>query len=470
MNDVCVSRDGESQLIITGNMLPFACVGASNGFIAERSARRCSLMQKHPDLPEAFAELGVEVRFLKALVKLNFVKPSDIQLAMIPPALAGNDILGQARTGTGKTAAFGLPILQNIDPAGRLQAICLVPTRELAVQVTAELTRLAQCTDLHVVAVYGGQKVATQLHQLGRKPHFVVGTPGRVLDFMQRGVLDLKSLKFAVLDEVDRMLDIGFREDIRNILGRIHSDHQTIFVSATIENEIRRLAKRYMTDPIELDVSKDQMTVDAIDQSYVSAEPRDKYHLLRLVLKQEQPPICIVFTNTKAVARKITKKLHADGINAMEIHGDLAQNQRDRVMASFRNHKIDVLVATDLAARGIDVSEISHIINYDIPQDPEVYVHRIGRTARMGARGVAITFVGNEQGKELTNIEILINEQVRHRDVDGFKASAPYQPPAPQQASPSQVSTAADGSTKSVTAAPKQTLGSKFKTRRRRRL
>jgi len=420
-------------------------------------------MQQHSDLPEAFAELGVKVRFLKALVKLNFVTPSDIQLAMIPPALEGKDILGQARTGTGKTASFGLPILQNIDPDGRLQAICLVPTRELAVQVTAELTRLAQCTDLHIVAVYGGQKVATQLHQLGRKPHFVVGTPGRVMDFMQRGVLNLQSLKYAVLDEVDRMLDIGFREDIRNILGRIHGDHQTIFVSATIEHEIRRLAKRYMKDPIELDVSKDQMTVDAVDQSYVTAEPRDKYRLLRLVLKQEQPPICIVFCNTKAVARKITKKLHADDINAMEIHGDLAQRQRDRVMASFRSHKVRVLVATDLAARGIDVSEISHIINYDIPQDPEVYVHRIGRTARMGAKGVAITFVGNDQGKELTNIEILINEQVRHRNVDGFKASAPYQPPAQQAASQQ----AAEAQAKP---APKLTLASKFKTRRRRRL
>jgi len=427
-------------------------------------------MQKHSDLPEAFAELGIELQFLKGLAKLNFVQPSDIQRAMIPPALTGRDILGQARTGTGKTAAFGLPILQNIDPSARLQAICLVPTRELAVQVTAELSRLSQCTDLHIVAIYGGQKVATQLHQLGRKPHFVVGTPGRVLDFIHRGVLQLRSLKFVVLDEVDRMLDIGFRDDIRNILSRIRSDHQTIFVSATIEDEIRRLAKRYMNDPAELDVSRDQMTVDAVDQSYITAEPRDKYRLLRLVLKQEDPPICIVFCNTKAVARKITKKLHADNINAMEIHGDLAQRQRDRVMASFRSHKINVLVATDLAARGIDVSEISHIINYDIPQDPEVYVHRIGRTARMGARGVAITFVGNDQGKELTNVEMLINEQIRHREVNGFRPS-PSPPSAPPHDAPSSApSSATDTSVKTKPSPPRQTLGSKFKTRRRRRL
>ena len=377
-------------------------------------------MYKHPELPQDFAQLGIEVRFLKALSKMQFVTPSDIQSGMIPHALAGRDLLGQARTGTGKTAAFGLPVLQQLDPADRMQAICLVPTRELAVQVTSELQRLSEFADLHIVAVYGGQKMATQTHQLGRKPHFVVGTPGRVLDFIRRDVLNISGVRFAVLDEVDRMLDIGFREDIRTILGRITGPHQTIFVSATIEGEIKRLARQYMNDPLEVNVSADKLTVEEIDQSYVTVDPHDKFHVLRMIMRQEDPPVTIVFTNTKHAARKLTKKLFDAGIDAKEIHGDLDQKKRDRVMDLFRKHQLKVLVATDLAARGIDVSAISHIINYDIPPDPEVYVHRIGRTARMGARGVAISFVTAEQGKELTNIEMLINRQIPQRLVTGF--------------------------------------------------
>lgn len=382
-------------------------------------------MQKHPDLPQAFADLGIEIRFLKAIQKMNFVEPSPIQVQLIPPALKGLDILGQARTGTGKTAAFGLPVLQRMDPAQRLQAICLVPTRELAVQVTGELKRLAELTELHIVAIYGGQKVATQLHQLGKKPHFVVGTPGRVMDFMNRGVLKVENLRFAILDEVDRMLDIGFRDDIRKILGRIKADHQTIFVSATIDDEIKRLSMKYMKDLTEINVSKDKLTVDEVDQSYVSVENYDKFRVLQLVIKQEDPPVVIVFCNTKAVARKLAKKLFDVGISAKELHGDLIQQKRDKVMEKFRRHQIRVLVATDLAARGIDVSAVTHIFNYDIPNDPEVYVHRVGRTARMGARGVAIAFINKEEGVLLTNIEKLINREVPERKIDGFVPRPP---------------------------------------------
>lgn len=429
-------------------------------------------MQKNTPLPQAFADLGLEVRFLKALAKVGFDTPSEIQSQIIPPALQGHDLLGQARTGTGKTAAFGLPILQQIDPAGRLQAICLTPTRELAVQVTGELQRMAAFANLHIVPVYGGQKVATQLHQLGKKPHFVVGTPGRVMDFLRRGNLNIRQLRFVVLDEVDRMLDIGFREDIRMILSRIESKHQTIFVSATIDDEIRRLARRYMNDPIDINVSQDKLTVDEVEQSFVSVEPYDKYQALRLILKHEKPPILIVFCNTKAAARKLTKKLHQDGVQAKEIHGDLIQSKRDRVMESFRKHQIQVLVATDLAARGIDVSSISHIINYDIPQDPQIYVHRIGRTARMGQKGIAITFVSTEQGKELTAIEMHINREVPQRKVEGFKptnvrreeAPKPLAPPPSRYDSP--LHTAGVGT---PTTAPRKTLGAKFRTKRRRR-
>lgn len=430
-------------------------------------------MHKHPELPQAFADLGIEVRFLKALHKMKFVDPSDVQLALIPPALEGRDILGQARTGTGKTAAFGLPIAQGIDPAGRLQALCLTPTRELAVQVSGELQRLVEFADLHIVTIYGGQKVATQLHQLGRKPHFVVGTPGRVMDFMYRGALQFEDLRFVVLDEVDRMLDIGFREDIREILGRVKAKHQTIFVSATISDDIKRLAMRYMNDPVEINVSQDKMTVEEVDQSYVSVEPFDKFRVLRLILEQEDPPIAIVFCNTKHMARKLAGKLHDCGINVTEIHGDLQQGRRDSVMKRFRKHQIRVLVATDLAARGIDVSEISHIINYDIPVDPEIYVHRIGRTARMGARGIAISFITKEQGKEITNIEKLINLEVPERMVEGFVPRPDreeYQRPrAPEQ--PSRLAQPVGANDEGVAVKrPIRTLGSRFKPSRRRRL
>jgi ATP-dependent RNA helicase DeaD len=432
-------------------------------------------MQKHLALPQAFADIGIDIPLLKALAKVNYVEPSEIQRALIPPALEGRDILGQARTGTGKTAAFSLPILQQLDPKGGLQALCLAPTRELAVQVAGEVSRLAEFTGLHVVPVYGGAKMATQEHQLGRRPHFVVGTPGRVMDFMRRGVLNIADLRFVVLDEVDRMLDIGFREDIKAILGRVTAPHQTILVSATLDDEIKRLAMRYMNDPLEVNVSKDRITVDEIDQSYVTVDSPEKFRVLRLILEQEDPPICIVFCNTKAMVRKLAQKLHESGVDASPIEGDLDQRKRERVMAQFRKHQLRVLVATDLAARGIDVSEISHIINYDLPPDPQVYVHRIGRTARMGARGVAISLVPRDQGKELTNIEMLTNKLISERQVAGFVPRAPQRrAPEPESTGPVVsarfAQPAAAPAAEAGPKAPRRTLGGKFKPSRRRRL
>lgn len=432
-------------------------------------------MHRRPELPQKFADLGIETPFLVALQKMGFTEPSDIQLALIPRALAGEDILGQARTGTGKTAAFGLPTLQKIDPAGRLQAICLSPTRELAVQVVAEIRRLAAETNLHIVPVYGGQKVQTQVHLLGRRTHFVVGTPGRILDLLGRRVLSFAAVETVILDEVDRMLDIGFRDDIDRILSHVRGPHQTIFVSATIDAEINRLARRYMSNPVEVNVSRDDLTVEEVDQYYCSVEGYDKYRLLRTLLKEEDLKLGIIFCNTKHGVRKLAKKLHADGINVKEIHGDLVQQRRDRVMTHFRRHQIQLLIATDLAARGIDVSAISHIINYDIPDDPEVYVHRIGRTARMGARGMAITFVTREQGKQITEIEKLINKIVELRTYDGFVARPPREEDEPVKIPETKSRFAealfADGSqAEAGQAPPPKTLGSKFRTRRRRRL
>lgn len=383
-------------------------------------------MHRYPDLSESFAALGVQVPILRALKLVGYEEPSPIQTELIPLVLQGKDVLGKARTGTGKTASFGIPSLQMIDPEGRLQVVILTPTRELAVQVVGEIRRLAKFTQVHCVPVYGGTKIQTQLHQLGKRPHLIVGTPGRVMDMLERGALDFSSVRIAILDEVDRMLDIGFREDIKRILGKITHPHQTVFVSATLEDEIKRLAHRFMKDPVEINVSQDAITVEGVNQLFCFAEPWDKPRLLKLILDQEKPQLTIIFCNTKHGARKLAKRLHAVGIDAREIHGDLVQQKRESIMERFRKHKIPVLVATDLASRGIDVHNITHIINYDVPADTQAYVHRIGRTARMGATGKAITFVTREQGKLLTEIEMLINKQIERWDVPGFE---PTQPP-----------------------------------------
>ncbi|MGH7177271.1 MAG: DEAD/DEAH box helicase, partial [Tepidisphaeraceae bacterium] len=308
--------------------------------------------------------------------------------------------------------------------------------------------------------VYGGQRISAQMKFLRHGPEILVGTPGRVIDLLERRIINFNNVRFVVLDEVDRMLDIGFRDDIRNILSRIKgvgqgsgfrvqdsgpaaSDggaeprtpnpepcHQTMFVSATISAEIDQLARKYMREPVEKLIAPgadEKPTVAEVEQYYLSVQPWDKYRMLRMLLERENPDLAIVFCKTKRGAEKIAKRLHADGIECREIHGNLAQNKRDRVMKSFRGGKFDVLIATDLASRGIDVADISHIINYDIPDDPEVYVHRVGRTARMGARGKAFTFVGRDQGEQLTKIENLINMVVPLATIEGFE---PRPPPA----------------------------------------
>jgi ATP-dependent RNA helicase DeaD len=463
---------------------------------------------EHPPTPEAFAALGIRPSILRALAELKFLQPSEIQALLIPRALAGVDILGQARTGTGKTAAFAIPILQMAIKGLATQAIILVPTRELAVQVDAEIHRLSQFTPIRSVPVYGGQKIAAQMKFLKHHPEILVGTPGRVIDLLDRRIINFNNVRFVVLDEVDRMLDIGFRDDIRNILSRIGRKdegrrmkdeqqpstppadssfslppssltHQTIFVSATISDEIERLARKYMREPVEKLIAPgadEKPTVEKVEQYYLSAQPWDKYRMLRMLLERENPDLAIVFCKTKHGAQKVAHRLHADGIECREIHGNLAQNQRDRVMKNFRGGKFDVLIATDLASRGIDVADISHIINFDIPEDPEVYVHRVGRTARMGAGGKAFTFVTREQGDELTKIENLINMVIPQAQVEGFEARpAPsdwsekppgtFEPTRPTTPPPSRFERPA---TVTLPAKP-LTLGSKIPVRRRRR-
>jgi ATP-dependent RNA helicase DeaD len=409
----------------------------------------------HPNTPEAFAALGVRPSILRGLAEAKFETPSEIQSLLIPRALAGVDILGQARTGTGKTAAFGIPILQRANKGIPTQAIILVPTRELAVQVEDEIKRLGQFTPIRSVPVYGGQKISAQMKFLKHHPEIIVGTPGRVIDLLDRRIINFDNIRFVVLDEVDRMLDIGFRDDIRNILGRVkgikrapdardtespadvnaegaeneshvtNNNPQTIFVSATISDEIDKLARRYMREPVEKLIAPgadDKPTVEKVEQYYLSVQPWDKYRLLKMLLEKENPDLAIVFCKTKHGAQKLAHRLTTDGIECREIHGNLAQNKRERVMKNFRNGKFDILIATDLASRGIDVADISHIIQVDVPDDPEVYVHRVGRTARMGARGKAFTFITKDQGDELTKIESLINMVIAQGNVEGFVA------------------------------------------------
>ena len=443
----------------------------------------------HSPSPPAgpFAELGLEPHLLRGVGHAGFTEPTEIQREIIPLILEGRDIVGQARTGTGKTAGFGLPIMQRVKPGEGFQALVLVPTRELAVQVAAEIRRLGEYTKLRCVPIYGGQKIKRQLAVLGRKPCIIVATPGRMLDMLGRGHIHLDKVRFAVLDEVDRMLDIGFRDDIREILGQIKRPHQTIFCSATIGDEIKRLVHRFARDALEVNVSRDELTVDHVEQAYCTVDPWDKFRLLKMLLKQEQPKLAIVFCNTRHATRKLARRLHDAGTNAREIHGDLVQQRRERVMDHFRRHKLQVLVATDLAARGIDVTGISHIINYDIPEDPEAYVHRIGRTARMGAFGKAITLVTREQGHRLTDVECLINKEITQYNVEGFKPSPP-----PRESAEAQAAAAAEAepvearesrltspfydwpaggeAAKQAPAEPvRKTLGSKFRPARRRR-
>ena len=456
---------------------------------------------EHPPTPEAFAALGVRPSILRALAEAKFVTPSAIQSMLIPRALAGADILGQARTGTGKTAAFGIPLLAGCERGKATQAIVLVPTRELAVQVDAEFKRLGQHTPIRSVPVYGGQKIAAQVKFLRHNPEILIGTPGRVIDLLDRRIIHFDNIRYVVLDEVDRMLDIGFRDDIRNILSRVKGmrradgdgetpsaaqRHQTIFVSATISPEIERLARQYMREPVEKLIAPgadEKPTVEEVEQYYFSVEPWDKYRLLRMLLEEENPDLAIVFCRTKKGAEKVAKRLHADGIECREIHGNLAQNKRDRVMKGFRHSKFDVLVATDLASRGIDVADISHIINFDIPEDPEVYVHRVGRTARMGAAGKAFTFVTSEQGPELTKVESLINMVIPQAKLAGFDpkptpadwtvekpgAESPPGAPLPSrfERAYSPTSAPATGGAPVLLQAPPRTLGSKIPLTRR---
>jgi ATP-dependent RNA helicase DeaD len=375
-----------------------------------------------------FGVLGLSDVMLAALKRAAYAEPTPVQAGIIPRALAGVDVLGQARTGTGKTAAFAIPILERLAPGrkgGPPQALVLVPTRELAVQVRDEFEKLAHGRRAACVPIYGGKPIRGQIGNLQRGADVVVGTPGRVLDHLGRGSLDLRSVRTVVLDEADRMLDIGFRPDIEKILRRCPKERQTLLLSATVAPPVERLAHKYMQDPEVMDFSPKSMAVETIEQFYFTVDQERKFDLLVNLLKREQPEQAIVFCRTKRGTERVYRRLSKLFPAADMIHGDMVQGARDRVMKRFRAGEVRLLVATDVVGRGIDVTSISHIINYDIPQSSDDYVHRVGRTGRMGREGVAYTFVTTEEGGELTRIEMLINRLLKRDEIPGFAAVAP---------------------------------------------
>jgi superfamily II DNA/RNA helicase len=447
------------------------------------------------DTRSTFRDLGLRDSVCKGVEEAGFKHPTDIQAKLIPAILSGRDVIGQARTGTGKTAAFGLPVLHHSDKDTPMQALILTPTRELAAQVAGELEMLGQFTPIRTTCIIGGESMRAQKKSVERGGHLLVGTPGRIMDLHGRGEIRFDRVRFVVLDEVDRMLDIGFREDIRKILKNTPNHRQTIFVSATISDDIERLARSYMKpDAEKITTVAGSLTVELVDQKYLTVEPWDKRTLLLHLLRHEKPDTTVVFCKTKATVHKVTQYLRDKGLGVREIHGDLDQKKRNRVMESLREGKLNVLIASDLAARGLDVEHITHVINYDLPEDPEVYIHRIGRTARAGRRGVAWTFVTPDEGQRLTDVEKLTGALIEKMDYPGFEPgpvpqdvrelrerdaqrlarseqpkdrTAPSVPP-PDQISDEERARLFPGGVVPKGPPPRRTLGARFKTRRSR--
>jgi ATP-dependent RNA helicase DeaD len=361
-----------------------------------------------------FKELGLSEGLLETLDELGYVEPTPIQAQAIPELLEGHDVIGQAQTGSGKTAAFGLPMLEYLDPSNEeTQAIVLTPTRELCIQVTQALRAYAEhLEDVNVVAVFGGAPIREQQSRLRHGAQIVVATVGRMMDLISRKSLVLTAARYVVLDEADEMLDLGFIEDVEKILRMCPSGRQTLLFSATMPAPVARLAEQYMYDPVTIRVTPKKLTVDSVEQAYVMVEPRKKQERLAEVLKAEEPEQAIIFVRTKIGAARLGKQLADKGLRVKALHGDLTQGQRDGVMISFKEHKTPLLVATDIAARGLDIEHVTHVINYDLPNNPEIYVHRIGRTGRVGRTGRAITFATAKQKDDLKTIERVVKAPI----------------------------------------------------------
>lgn len=345
-------------------------------------------------LPEQFAALGIDDNGLRAVASSGFDTPTPIQVETIPLLHQGRDVVGLAETGTGKTIAFGLPIARSIDPTiAATQALILVPTRELASQVHETLAHLGKFYGFTAIPLVGGKRIATDLQRLGQHPHVVVGTPGRVIDHIDRGTLDTRAITFLVLDEADQMFDIGFARDIDYIIRRVPRDRQTALFSATMPPPIARLVGRYMRDAVQVSVNTGQQPASGVQQYCCEVAERDKILALRYLYEQMDLGRSLIFRRTRIGVDRLTAQLQQVGVAARAIHGDLRQSERDSVMADFRSGRLEFLVATNVAARGLDIPDIEHVINYDVPQNPEEYIHRVGRTARAGKTGKSVTFV-----------------------------------------------------------------------------
>jgi ATP-dependent RNA helicase DeaD len=366
------------------------------------------------EVATSFSELGLSEGILQTLEELGYVEPTPIQAQAIPELLNGHDVIGQAQTGSGKTAAFGLPMLEYVDPDNEeTQAIVLTPTRELCIQVTQALRAYSEHLEgVNVVAVFGGAPIREQQSRLRHGAQVVVATVGRMMDLIQRQSLVLTAARYVVLDEADEMLDLGFIEDVEKILRMCPGGRQTLLFSATMPAPVARLAEQYMYDPITIRVTPKKLTVDSVEQAYVMVEPRQKVQRLVEVLKEEEPEQAIIFVRTKIGAARLGRELADKGLRVKALHGDLSQGQRDGVMISFKEHKTPLLVATDIAARGLDIEHVTHVINYDLPNNAEIYVHRIGRTGRVGRTGRAITFATAKQRGELKEIERVVKAPI----------------------------------------------------------
>ncbi|AIQ28945.1 MULTISPECIES: DEAD/DEAH box helicase [Paenibacillus] len=361
---------------------------------------------------KTFAEFGLEPKVLQAITELGFEEATPIQEQAIPLAMAGSDLIGQAQTGTGKTAAFGIPLISKIArEEEKIVALIMTPTRELAIQVAEEIGKLTRFKGLRSLAIYGGQDIGRQIRGLKKKPQIIIGTPGRLLDHINRKTIRLDDVQTIVLDEADEMLDMGFMEDIQTILKLVPEERQTMLFSATMPPNIQRLAQQFLKNPQHVSVIPKQISAPLIDQAYIEVPERQKFEALSRLIDMESPDLAIVFGRTKRRVDELAEGLQKRGYSADGLHGDLSQNQRDAVMRKFRDGSIDVLVATDVAARGLDVSGVTHVINFDLPQDPESYVHRIGRTGRAGKEGTAWSFV---TPREMDHLH-LIERVTRHR-------------------------------------------------------
>ncbi|MDA1010941.1 MAG: DEAD/DEAH box helicase, partial [Chloroflexi bacterium] len=361
-----------------------------------------------------FLDLQLDADVLRAIDALGFEEATPIQAQTIPLLLAGHDVLAQAQTGTGKTAAFALPLVQRVDTSRReVQALVLEPTRELAVQVAQAVHDLGSTRKVAVLPVYGGQAYDRQLRGLRAGAHVVVGTPGRVMDHIRRGTLDLSTVRTVVLDEADEMLDMGFVEDIEFILGQVPEERQVALFSATVPRRVESLIKRYLREPKRVTIAQDTATAPQTRQMYVVVQQRDKLEALTRILDLESPSSAIVFCRTKREVDDLAANLDGRGYTSVAIHGDISQAQRERLLLAFREGRSELLIATEVAARGLDIPDVTHVFNFDIPDDADAYVHRIGRTGRMGRKGDAVTFVTPREIRQLQYIERAIRKNLR---------------------------------------------------------